>query len=577
VFELRGSHAERVRITSKYGLTALIYVRSLDELDDDLLLELNQVAHDNQLAYLPFARSGRAEAVLFDLYPELAERIERSKRAKIDAIVLSNKYADGDGLSTSFRAQSLEEVSASPLRQRTKRRASKDTKSPALTPALKGKASVQDLMFEMSDGDDDEEGSLERIEPPQFKKSSAEKSQAKTPLGSPEVRWSAKRTQSRNSPSTSDKDYIPMQSLSLLPSPAVQAPRAPGQPWGAAPLSGAKLGLKDIMATTSTSSPSNLTLGLSKKDNEQKAAASQAKLSQKERKRLQQAYQLGSPIEKPQPAPPSMSPWQAKPSNTTLVTPAPQSSPKASPQPSRAASTPQLNMRQTIANNGTSSKQKGKRSTSQAIPESSSAASPKRPGANERGMSVSTDPIPTPRSVRHIPLPEHSPTSPSQNLSMMEILSLQEAEKVSIRDAAAKRSLQEIQAEQEFQAWWDEESKRVIQEEEQRKRAEDRAVRTAARAKSKPRGGRGGKGKTHDKKDEEGDRGKQNRDLSQEPATTPAIASLKPSPKHDGVDRGRARGRGHRGGRGGPRGGRMQGRQRNDVTTAGAQDHSSAL
>jgi hypothetical protein len=536
------------------------------------------VAHDNQLAYLPFARSGRAEAVLFDRYPELVERIERSKRAKIDAIVLSNKYADGDSLSNSFRAQSLEEISASPLRQRTRRRASKDAKSPVLTPALKGKASAQDLMFEMSDGEDDEEGSLENIKPPQFKKSQAGKGQVTTPLGSPEPHWSTSRRQSRASPSTFDKGLdIPMQSLSLLPPPAVQAPRAPGQPWGAAPLSGAKLDLRDIMATASTSSPSNLTLGLSKRENEQKAA-SQARLSQKERKRLQQAQQLGSPIEKPQPAPPAMSPWQAtshrKPSNSPLVTPAPQPSPKASPQPSRAASTPQLNMRQTIANNGASSKQKGKRSTSQAIPECSSASSPKRPGANERGMSVSTDPIPTPRSVRHIPLPEHSPTSPSQNLSMMEILSLQEAEKVSIRDAAAKRSLQEIQAEQEFQAWWDEESKRVIQEEEQRKRAEDRAVRTAARAKSKPRGGaRGEKGK----KDEDGDRGKQNRDVSQGPAATPAVVAPKPTPKYDGADRGRGRGRGHRGGRGGPRGGRMQGRQHGDASTPGAQEHPPAV
>jgi hypothetical protein len=227
-------------------------------------------------------------------------------------------------------------------------------------------------------------------------------------------------------------------------------------------------------------------------------------------------------------------------------------------------------MRQTIANNGAGSKQKGKRSTSQATTEAAGTASPKRPAANERGMSVSTDPIPTPRSVRHIPLPQHSPTSPSQNLSMMEILSLQEAEKTSIRDAAAKRSLQEIQQEQEFQAWWDEETKRVTQEEEQRKRAEERAARTAARGRSKGRGGRGGKGKGQDKKDgeAEGDRGKQSRDVSQGPATAPAKAA----PKQDGAERGRGRGRGHRGGRGGPRGGRLQGRQRDGATTSGTQD-----
>jgi hypothetical protein len=497
--------------------------------------------------------------------------------------VLSNKYADGDGLSSSFRAQSLEEVSASPLRQRTKRRVSKETKSPAPTPDLRGKASVQDLMFEMSDGEAEEDGPLEKIKPPQFTKRPGDESKIVTPLGSPDP-WASKGRQSRASPGGFDIGMdIPMQSVSPLPPPAVQEPRPAGQPWGAAPLSGAKLDLKDIMAQTSTSSPSNLTLGLSRKESEQKAAASHAKLSQKERKRLQQAQQLGSPIEKAQPAPPTVSPWQAashrKPSSTPVITPAPQPSPKASPQPSRAPSTPQLTMRQTIANNGGSSKQKGKRSTSQATTEVSGATSPKRPAANERGMSVSTDPIPTPRSVRHIPLPQHSATSPSFNLSMMEILSLQEAEKTSIRDAAAKRSLQEIQAEQEFQAWWDEESKRVIQEEEQRKRTEERAVRNAARGKNKPRGGRGGKAKKD--VDGEGDRGKQSRDVSQGPAAATAASSKPPPPqqKHEGPDRGRGRGRGHRGGRGGPRGGRLQGRQQQRdgaATTAGAQEGTLA-
>jgi len=539
--------------------------RSLDELDDDLLLELNQVAHDNQLAYLPFARSGRAEAILFDRYPELAEKIERSRRAKIDAIVLSNKYADSEGLSTSFRAQSLEEVAASPLRQRTKRRASKDARSPKLPPLLKGKSSVQDLMFEMSDGEDDDV-SLGKIKPPRFTEETKYEHEHETPLGSPEAPWANRGSQPRASSSFLGKDNdIPLQSVSPLPPPVVQAPRLPGQPWGSAPLSGAKLDLRDIMAQSTPSTPSNLSLGLSRRESDQKASASHAKLSQKERKRLQQAQQLGTPIEKPQPAPPAVSPWQAsahrKPSTGPVVTPAPQPSPKPSPQPSRVTSTPHLTMRQTIANHGASSKQKERRTSSQATPDTAGPASPKRPAANERGMSVSTDPIPTPRSVRHLPLPQHDPTSPSQHLSMMEILSLQEAEKSSIRDAAAKRSLQEIQQEQEFQAWWDEESKRAIQEEEQQKRADERAIRNATRARGKPRGGRGGKNKVSD----EGDRGKQSRDVSQSP-NAPGNASSKPAPKHDGADRGRGRGRGHRGGRGGPRGGRLQGRRGENAT-----------
>lgn len=539
--------------------------RSLDELDEDLLLELNQVAHDNQLAYLPFARSGRAEALLFDKYPELSERIERGKRAKIDAIVLSNKYAEGDNFFTSFRAQSLEEVAASPLRQRNRRRASKEAKSPALIPALNARGSVQDLMFEMSDGEDDEADATRKIKPPRF--AEPDVSTTEMSVGSSEAPWASIRKQSRPSPFVLDGGAdIP--STSPLPAPIVQPRRDAGQPWGSTPLTGAKLDLKDIMAQDSSATPSNLSLGLSRGENERLAKAASAKMSQKERKRMQQAQQLGTPIEKPQPAPPAMSPWQAtsyrKPSNSPMMAPIAPPSPKPSPQPSRASSTPHLTMRQTVANKGAASKENDKRTGS--VSAQGASPSQNRPAASERGMSVSTDPIPTPRSVRHIPLPQHSPTSPSQNLSMMEILSIQEAEKTSIRDAAAKRSLQEIQQEQEFQQWWDQESRRVIDEEEQEKRISERVAKAAGRGRGRGRGGRGGKSTPKGKKDgeDDGSRGKGNRDVSAGPTVsgTPAQNSAPQqhpdrAGNHTGGDRSRGgRGRIGRGGRGGARGGK---------------------
>ncbi|KAJ4371612.1 hypothetical protein N0V83_004832 [Neocucurbitaria cava] len=560
------------------SLEAVMQNGSMDELDEDLLLELNQVAHDNQLAYLPFARSGRAEALLFDRYPELAERIERGKRAKVDAIILSNKYADADTFSTSFRAQSLEEVSASPLRQRNRRRASKDAKSPALAPALKGKNSVQDLMFDMSDGDDNESSMPGKINPPRFTESRNTQVNTDTPIASPELPWATVQQESHSSPHTLDRgEDIPLKSVSSLPPPLIPETRPTGQPWGTAPLASAKLDLKDIMAQTSTATPSNLTIGLSRGEHERVAKAAHAKLSQKERKRLQQAQQLGTPIQKPQPAPPTVSPWQAtshrKPSNSPSMAPVAQPSPKPSPQPARASSTPQLTMRQTVANSGVTAKSKDKQAQAQnSRSASTSTPSQPRPAASERGMSVSTDPIPTPRSVRHIPLPSHSATSPSQNLSMMEILSLQEAEKTSIRDAAAKRSLQEIQQEQEFQQWWDQESRRVLEEEEQQKRAAERAARNAARGRGRGRGGRGGKAKTKDTKDDEpeGDRGKGSRAVSSGPTQQDNNNTPK-APKQDGGarpsnDRGRARGRIGRGGRGG----RAQGPHRKGSAAAAA-------
>lgn len=410
-------------------------------------------------------------------------------------------------------------------------------------------------MFDMSDGEDDVLSA--KIRPPRFIEVAKDGQETGEAIGSPESPWATVQKSSYASPFLSgNQQDVPIKSITPLPPPIVQAPRAPGQPWGTTPLSSTKLDLKDIMSQAGPSAPSNLSLGFSK-DRDQRAASAPNKMSQKERKRLQQAAQLGTPIEKPQPAPPTVSPWQAKSSRQTssspMAMPVSQPSPKLAPQPSRSSSTPQLTMRQTVANNG-ASKKKGKQTAAQQQTTSPNSPS-KRPAANERGMSVSTDPIPTPHSVRHIPLPQHSPSSPSQHLSMMEILSLEEAKKTSIRDAAAKRSLQEIQQEQEFQAWWDEESKRVTQEEEQRKRAEDRTTRNAARARGKPRAGRAGKPKSKDAKVEDDDRGKQKRDVAQVAAAaefTPTAST----PRQEGSDRGRGRGRGHRGSRGGARGGR---------------------
>jgi hypothetical protein len=69
---------------------------------------------------------------------------------------------------------------------------------------------------------------------------------------------------------------------------------------------------------------------------------------------------------------------------------------------------------------------------------------------------------------------------------MAEILAQQDLEKRAVKEAATKRSLQEIQQEQEFQQWWDSEAKR-IQEEEQ-------AASAAAVSRGRGKGGRGGGG-----------------------------------------------------------------------------------
>ena len=48
---------------------------------------------------------------------------------------------------------------------------------------------------------------------------------------------------------------------------------------------------------------------------------------------------------------------------------------------------------------------------------------------------------------------------------MADILSQQLTEKTAVKEAVAKRSLQEIQQEQEFQEWWDKEAQKFQEEE----------------------------------------------------------------------------------------------------------------
>ncbi|KAF2203578.1 hypothetical protein GQ43DRAFT_256054 [Delitschia confertaspora ATCC 74209] len=593
------------------SLEAVMQNGSLDELDEDLILELDQVVRDNQLACLPFARSGRADALLFDKYPELAERIERSRRAKIDSIMLSNKFSDGNGPgSTTFRAQSLEELSTSPLRQKARRKSSRGTnleaESPALTPALKAKASVQDLMFDFSDGEDEEDAPGQKIKPPRFTDNLPDSEATETPpLGSPEESWPETRRTSRplhlgygvGSPS------LPGHSDSRTP--AVSERKPGDKPWGLAQLGQTKLDLKDIMAQASSDTPSGLSIGLAKQAKEEKPSGS-FKVSQKERKRMQQAQQQGQPgTPVKAPASPAVSPWQARalqqkttPSTSPAVAPSPQSA--------RTASTPQLTMRQTVANNGAASKQKsqqkpGQPSRSNTTP-AASPALPSSSGDPNRGMSVDTTPIPVPRSIRHIPLPQQDLTSPSQYLTMEDILAQQQAEKQYIRDAAAKRSLQEIQQEQEFQQWWDQESKRVMEEEEQKKKTDERASARSSRGRGRGKrgGGEKGKGKKEEAGGELGELAKartpvvDNAQKTKEPKPKepkpkdpkpknpkpkdpkpkdpkpkdPKPKDPTPAPKQDVGDKGgRNRGRGQRGRGGGGRGSHGQGLVRDNSST----------
>lgn len=156
------------------------------------------------------------------------------------------------------------------------------------------------------------------------------------------------------------------------------------------------------------------------------------------------------------------------------------------PSNSRSPSTPQLTMRQTVANTkpvGETAKHAigpGGHTTVQKRNVSDSAdATPRSPEQERRtsgGMAI-------PQSIRHQPQQEVEAIT---GLSISEIVAQQQLEKDVVKEAAAKRDLQDIQAEQEFEEWWNKESARVQE-------AEKRSAAAAAKKKHRGRGGRGGK------------------------------------------------------------------------------------
>jgi hypothetical protein len=255
-------------------------------------------------------------------------------------------------------------------------------------------------------------------------------------------------------------------------------------PWHSPlPLSAPKLSMKDIMNQTSTSRPSNLSLELSGKQlpysGKSTTSIANAKLSQKERKKQQQQAALNvlepSPSTQPLRSPRGVtaSPWKFIPKPKVKVIE------QASPTQSTGKPIPQLTMRQTIANPSISNENISIHPPTKRPSPKISTDSPQTRSATP--SSTIASPIPIIKSIRHIPMePKHSHSN--QNIPLNEILSQQAAEKMMAQGGGPKRSIADIQAEQEFQEWWDKESERA--------QAEEKVRNEPPKAKEKKRGPR---------------------------------------------------------------------------------------
>lgn len=508
----------------------LIFLFSLlGELDDDLMLELDEVVRQNQLACLPFAKSGRAEADLHEQYPELAGRIERGRIAKVDSMALKSRlHEDEIRFTSSSKTKAIFANDPSlPLSgQKTGRKSLNDRAHYAKSPSLKAKNSAADLMFEMDEGDESDTVFGETDTPTREHRHHHREDEAQVPsLSLPaDEPWLDSKgmklpSETDNTISTSTSPWLPNtqdNTAARTLDSSVQADNA--KPWASSALASSKLDMKDIMAQASSNRVSNISSGLSLRAQHSETAIGGLpnKLSQRERKKQQSqiSHQQQSTVHSPALMDhevrdkKSASPWQiasrgARISLKDVLSGDNNKSPSSLAENSRTSSIPSLTLRQTVPGNLSSARrvvsgdpkpqtppQHRSVSTPNALQHPASSPPPTPGSASRSASATQNNAIPTPRSIRHAPVP----SEPSLQLSMADILFQQQAQKDIIKEAAAKRSLQEIQEEQAFQEWWDEESRKVIKEKEEEEAKKGRnGGSNRGRGKGMGRGrGRGG-------------------------------------------------------------------------------------
>jgi len=436
--------------------------RQCDSLEDDVLLDLDVTAKELQKVKFRYTRSGEYERVLLSLYPDLKERLIQERRSKIDSIVLLNKYSESlpKGVS-SFRAGSFNQYSDQIALYPKRRQSHGGMSNPSSTPTLPGRAlPSSDMIFEMEDDEASEVSTpsktpLDIFSPP--------------PPVSPTV-WPVSTARGKQR-AVSDGN---LSKSSLDPtSTSESSPNA--LVWEAdRPFANDKLTLRDIMEQASASRLSNLTSGLNARS--VSGSVAHTKLSQKERKKLQQEASLKqtSAASIIQSTTSRGSPWK-------IISKAKVRTPDLALSPS-SPSTPQLTMRQTIANPGSKTSQP--KSTIKQTP-------PSRP---QKQTTPSSTPIVEIKSVRHTPMPIRS-VNPTEFASLTDILLQQQADKLKAQGGGEKHYLADIQTEQQFQQWWELESARVQEEEKAQ-------VQRDQKAKSRKKSNRY-RGKSHANKSKE--------------------------------------------------------------------------
>lgn len=434
----------------------------LDNLDEDLLLELDKVVRENQLNCLPFAKSGRAELLLHERHPSLAGEIDEERERRIRDIAFRETLNEDSRLSSSsYRARigSLDDIMSRSPSQDKARRKSKAARNAPFSPTIRPKDSTIDLMFDMDDDDSLAPGSPKSTN---LKPTSDIVPTINTsPANIPAVFVDG------GSPTPQEDDLSSLSSrhtgLGIRNRKETPSPVNISKTWSSPNLTPTKLGMKEIMAQASSSRTSNLSMSLSAQKAKDDAGEKlpPPKLSQKERRKQQQSVaqsQIGNSEVEAR----SSSPWKLTTKGTKTSLKDILGEPESSPSPLAG---------QTLGLPTTSHPPTPRRTASPdtRFAGQSRAVSTKREPSSSPHPSRISSPLPSQPSPTILHPKLHlSPTSkaePSLQLSMADIIGQQKREQEVIKDAVAKRSLQEIQEEQAFQEWWDQESRRAQEEE----------------------------------------------------------------------------------------------------------------
>ncbi|CAK7225932.1 hypothetical protein SBRCBS47491_006055 [Sporothrix bragantina] len=517
----------------------------LDDLDEDLFQDLDTVVRDNQLTQMPFARSGRAMDILLQTYPELAQDIdeERQRRVREMAFKATHRDEDRRTVSSSFKGRvgSVDDNNPlaipSPSSERARRK-SKANKAEPFSPVLRPKASHVDLMFSMEEDDatglngsplagtrpgsrgdatapqDDADslalGSSMRDEGDMFPASPSPAMQPKvnTVASSPLSTFAPPATPAQRIAGRFAKRGTPFAVAPSTPdstvSPKMDSNGA--KPWGSpttAPAS-SKLDLRSIMTESTEESTAPFITntkrsGLSASLEAQREAAGDVpavslpriappKMSQKERKKQQQQQQqLQQQAQSLARSAPKGPAWDT--SQASSFTPAKPPTHLAPPSTSPAVSSP-ASPDPKLGSLPKPTAKKPHQGPRAASPDTRFAGQPRsNAGAGPSSLSSSSPASQfLPHSKVYIkPAPKAEPVL---GLTMADIFLQQQLEQETIKEAVAKRSLQEIQEEQAFQEWWDQESQRTQEEETRRQQARDNKGGREGRGRG--RGGRGG-------------------------------------------------------------------------------------